>query len=463
MTEIPEDLHQLLKHHGQDHTLAFWPHLTPPERAQLVEQLQSINLEELTSLYARREETYPLPDLKRLRPLPRPDVSSPLNHERGLAENALRRGEIAFLVVAGGQGSRLGFEKPKGMYPIGPVTGRSLFHLFAQQILALRRRYQAALPFLVMTSPATHADTVRFFHEQHYFGLLPDDVWFFQQGTMPALDLETGKLLLEDRSRLFLSPNGHGGTLTGLASSGLLKRLMEQGIRTVYYFQVDNPLLKLADLPFLGRHLAQDAEVSTKVLAKQDPLEKVGNFVLLDGRLGIIEYSDLKEGLARQKDESGKLFFWAGNPAIHLFDVPFLHRLSHEAESIPWHVARKKVPHLDVSGRQVQPEENNALKFERFIFDVLPRAERWSITPILRAEEFEPLKNMTGPESPETVRQALIDQGARWLERAGVKVPRNDRGKPTQAIEIHPLFALDGEELAAKHPKVSWDGPVLLE
>lgn len=463
--DIPPDLYERLRHHGQEHTLGFWPQLGPAERSHLVEQLRALDLEELTQLYARREETYPLPDLHRLRPLPRPE-SSPARREqeRGIAEKALRAGEVAFLVVAGGQGSRLGFDKPKGMYPIGPVTPRTLFHICAQGILALRRRYQAPLPFLVMTSPATHADTVRFFSQQQFFGLPEKDVWFFQQGTMPALDLATGKLLLEAPGRLFLSPNGHGGTLTGLADNGLLGRLKQRGTRSIYYFQVDNPLVNLADLDFLGRHLAEEAEVSSKVIAKEYPLEKLGNFVLLDGRLGIIEYSDLTEDLARQKDEQGELFFWAGNPAIHLFDAGFLERLTRDAAGIPWHVAKKTVPCLDANGRLLPSEKNNALKFERFIFDVLPRAERWSIVPVSRAEEFEPLKNEKGTESPETVRQALTDQASRWLEKAGIKVPRDERGKPLQPIEMSPLCALDNAKLASRMPaKFGWDHPLVVE
>ncbi len=318
----------------------------------------------------------------------------------------MRAGAVAFLVVAGGQGTRLGFDKAKGLYPVGPITGKSLFQYHAEKVLALARRYGRPLPLLVMTSPATDAETRSFFAENRCFGLPSSDVWFFCQGTMPALDWATGKLLMEAPGRLFLSPNGHGGTLTGLADSGLLDRLEQDGFRTVYYFQVDNPMVDLADRVFVGKHLAHDAEVSTKVLPKRSPTEPVGNVVLQDGKCVILEYSDLDESLTRLTDAQGRPKLWAANPAIHMFDVGFLRRVLRDADSMPWHIAHKKVPHIDEQGRSVTPSANNAMKAERFIFDVLPLARRWTVLATTRAADFAPVKNATGEDSPATARGA---------------------------------------------------------
>src|SRR5262249_34738139 len=284
--------------------------------------------------------------------------------------------EVGVLLVAGGQGSRLGFEQPKGMFPIGPVSNKSLFQVHAEKVLALGRRYGRTPPFLVMTSPATDAETRQFFADRQNFGLPADGVWFFVQGTMPALDLVTGRLILEAPGRLFLSPNGHGGTLTALTESGLLDRLRRAGVRHVFYFQVDNPLVKVADPAFLGQHIAARSEASSKVIIKDGPLDKLGNLVLIDGRCSIIEYSDMPEAMARQTDGSGQLRFRAGSPAIHLFDAEFLCRVTQGATRIPYHVARKKVPFWDGS-QTVTPATENALKFELFVFDSLPLAERW--------------------------------------------------------------------------------------
>jgi len=446
MIHPPHDLQDKLTRHGQQHVLAWWPELTPPQQQSLVKQLQSIDLDLLQKLYAQREQKYALPARERIAPLPWPDDSAIEGH-RSLGENSIRAGQLAFLIVAGGQGSRLGFEHPKGMFPVGPVTHKSLFQIHAEKILALQRRFQVPIPLLVMTSPATHAETEAFFKEHRHFGLSAADVHFFCQGTMPALDLASGKLILQGKGELFLGPNGHGGTLTGLKESGLLRLLQNRGIRTIYYFQVDNPLVNLADFGFIGQHVAREAEISSKVVAKQAPTEKLGNFVLIDGRCSMIEYSDLPEDLARELDDQGRLRLWAGSPAIHLFDVAFLERVQ---ASMPWHLARKKVAFLNEAGQVVEPDKENALKFEMFIFDVLPLADRWTVVSTTRRREFEPLKNATGSESPDSVRQAISTLAADWLEQAGVTVPRDAQGHATVPIEISPLFALDPEELAAK-------------
>jgi UDP-N-acetylglucosamine/UDP-N-acetylgalactosamine diphosphorylase len=362
--------------------------------------------------------------------------------EAGL--DAITDGKVAYLVVAGGQGTRLGFDHPKGMFPIGPLSKKTLFQLHAEKVLALHRLSGARIPLLVMTSPATDAETRLFFKRKNYFRLPPQDVWFFCQGTMPAVDLETGRLLLEAPGRLCLSPNGHGGTITGLMDSGLLDRLGEMGVHTIYYFQVDNPLVNLADYLFIGRHIAAQAEVSSKVLPKTGPKEKVGNFLLVDGRCSMIEYSDLPDEWANETDDQGKLKFWAGNPAIHLFDVEFLRKITAQADRLPWHLARKKVPHLG----HANPETENALKFERFIFDILPHAERWTVLSTERADEFGPVKNKDGVDSPATAREMMCAQAGRWLGKAGIEVPQGAK------VEIRQLFALDEPELLEKADKI---------
>jgi UDP-N-acetylglucosamine/UDP-N-acetylgalactosamine diphosphorylase len=361
------------------------------------------------------------------------------------------------------------------MYPVGPVSNKTLFQLHAEKILALSRRYGEPLSLLVMTSPATHEETVAFFQEQRNFGFDSQRVRFFCQGTMPALDFDSGRLLLEAPDRLALSPNGHGGVLAALRDADLFRELDGCGVRTIFYFQVDNALTNLADVVFLGRHLAQRAEASSKVLPKRHPKEKMGNFVLVDGRCSIIEYSDLPDEWATMPDphpqplsrgERGdtQLFFWGGNAAIHLFDVAFLRSLSQQAEGIPWHLARKKVPFLATDGAIAQPERENALKFERFIFDVLPLADRWTVEATTRDRDFEPLKNLSGDDSPDTVRRALIHQAATWLEQAGVAVPRDPHGQPVHPVEISPLVALDAEELKRKlRPGLRVDRPLYID
>jgi UDP-N-acetylglucosamine/UDP-N-acetylgalactosamine diphosphorylase len=464
MISVPAELRQRLRQFDQEHVLRWWDNLADDQRRELLGQLQALDLEQLHRLYARRDEVFSLPAPERIQPIPvtRPGEISP--EARRLGEEALRRGEVACLVVAGGQGSRLGFEHPKGMFPIGPVSNKSLFQIHAEKVLALGRRYGRPLPLLVMTSPATDVETRAFFAQHRHFGLDPQQVWFFVQGTMPALDRATGRLLMESPGRLFTSPNGHGGTLLALAESGLLDRLRQRGVRQVFYFQVDNPLVKVADPAFVGYHRTVSSEASSKIVPKEGPGDKLGNLVLVDGGCSMIEYSDLPKELAQQRDAEGRLRFWVGSPAIHVFDVAFLEQVSRGETRIPFHVARKKVPYLDDAGQEVQPPTENAVKFEMFIFDALPRAERWAVVETSRREEFEPLKNATGPDSPESVCRAMSNLAGSWLERAGVAVPRRADGAVAVPLEISPLYALDAEELASKVDRsLKVQGPTYLE
>jgi UDP-N-acetylglucosamine/UDP-N-acetylgalactosamine diphosphorylase len=450
MTKVPEEVVQQLRKTGQEHVLAFWDRLSETERRELIDQLKNINFDHLRELYRQRDWAVSLPSVDKIEPVPVIQISDDSQSAREAGEVALRRGEIAVLVVAGGQGSRLGFDHAKGMFPISPVKNKSLFQIHAEKVLALSRRYGKPVPFLVMTSPATHGETERFFLQNNCFGLRKEDVALFCQGTLPALDMATGKLLLEKPGRIFTSPNGHGGVLTALADSGLLGRLRRQNIQHIFYFQVDNPLVHVADPIFLGHHLAANAQVSSKVVRKEGPADKLGNVVLIDGSCCIIEYSDLPESLGRQTDENGQLRIWAGSPAIHLFHLDFLTEITQAPGRIPYHVARKKVPHIDEKGKPVDPQRENALKFEMFIFDVLPMAQRWTVVETTREEEFVPLKNATGPDSPAFVRQAMSNQAGRWLEKAIVQVPKDADNNVTVPLEISPLFALDSDELAAK-------------
>jgi UDP-N-acetylglucosamine/UDP-N-acetylgalactosamine diphosphorylase len=463
MIGVPQELMQRLRAHKQEHVLAWWDQLNPGEQEKLVDQLQSIDFPRLRDLFRLRDQAQTLPPLSLIKPVRIDQLDRADQALVEMGEESLRRGEVAVLMVAGGQGSRLGFDHPKGMFPIGPVTKRSLFQIHAEKVLALSRHYGKPIPYLVMTSPATDAETKEFFQSNGNFGLPADEILFFQQGSMPALDLQSGKLLMESKGRLFLGPNGHGGTITALKTSGLLDRLEKQGIKNLFYFQVDNPLVEIADPLFLGHHLLQSAEVSSKAIPKDGPYDRLGNFVDLDGRCIIIEYSDLPESMATLKDDKGQLRFRAGSPAIHLFSLEFLRRVTQGQGSMPYHIAHKKVPYLDGNGEKVNPETENALKFELFIFDALPLANRWTVVEASRIEEFAPLKNATGADSPESARQAMSNLAAIWLEQAGVKVPRNPQGQAAVPLEVSPFFALDAKKLAARIDKgLKISGPLCL-
>jgi UDP-N-acetylglucosamine/UDP-N-acetylgalactosamine diphosphorylase len=365
---------------------------------------------------------------------------------RERARDSLAAGKIGVLLVAGGQGSRLGFDRAKGLYPIGPISRASLLQIHFEKALALTRRYGAAVPIYMMTSPVTHEEQLEFLEQHDRFGLPPEDVVLFCQGTMPAVEANTGKLLLAAKDALFLSPDGHGGTVAALAASGALADMRQRGIEHLFYLQVDNPLVPIGDLDFIGYHLLADSELTSVAISKQTPQDRLGVFVTLDGQMQVIEYSDLPEDVAAARDTAGALKFWAGSIALHMFSVAFLERARALKGALPFHIARKKVRYIDDGGQLIEPQQPNALKFERFIFDLLPQAKNAIVVEFSEADVFAPLKNASGAErdTPEYVRQFMVAQHRQWLEAAGTRVAE---GVP---VEIGPLWALDAEGVAAR-------------
>ncbi len=448
---------------GQGHVFAHWETLSPSEQTDLLAQTEALapRLEALTAAWRAATAHTSSDGPAQLSP---PEVVALPEHggkpeeiararARGL--ELLDAGRVAVFVVAGGQGTRLGFDGPKGVYPVGPVSDRTLFRLQAQKIEGWRRRTGRALPWYVMTSPATHAGTVEHFERESHFGLPREDVRIFQQETVPAFD-DDGRFFLETPSRIFENPGGHGGALKALLDSGALDDMDARGIDRVFYYQVDNPLAPLADPVFLGLHDLAGAEISCKVIRKDDPMEKVGIVARVDGRLGIVEYTELGDAERHLRDDDGQLVYWAGNIAIHCFDTQFVRRVAERADAwLPLHASRKKIPFVDVAGVRHEPTEPNGDKLERFVFDALPRAERVCVQEVRASEEFAPIKNAEGNDSPASARAALVDQYHAWLD--DTPVADELRG---QTIEIdHAVIdgAADAQALAADNPEVIRD------
>jgi UDP-N-acetylglucosamine/UDP-N-acetylgalactosamine diphosphorylase len=380
--------------------------------------------------------------------VPADSPDNPRYHRIG--EEALRRGEVAVLVVAGGQGTRLGYDGPKGEFPVTPIHNKPLFQVFAEQLLAHSRDAGKPIPWYIMTSDANDAATRAFFQKHNHFGYDPKNIFFFQQGMMPAFDLATGQMLLAEKDSLALSPDGHGGSLRALDRSGALADMRRRGVEHLSYFQVDNPLVHTIDPLFLGLHDLTASEMSSKTIPKAHALEKVGNFVLADGTLQVIEYSDLPDELAKQTNPDGSLRFNAGSIAIHALRVSFIERLNHGGQlNLPWHRAEKKVPFIDDSGNSIKPNQPNAIKLEQFVFDAIPLAQNPLVYETDRSEEFSPVKNAEGSDSPATCRRDQIRRSARWLRDAGVEVPAKE-GEPDALIEISPLFATSANQLKTR-------------
>ncbi len=447
-----------LKSAGQEHLLTFWHALHGPARKSLADQVDQVDLDLIKRLTSGGHTHEAWADLAQRATAPAAIRLTDRSHgdraasagQRG--EQALAAGEVGLIIVAGGQGTRLGFPHPKGMFPIGPLSEATLFQILLEKTLARGRAAGAAIPVYLMTSPATHEETVNYLAENKQFGLAAQDVTIFCQGTMPAIDARTHKLLLADRGTLCLSPDGHGGLLEALVESGGLADARRRGIRYLFYVQVDNPLVLIGDPEFLGYHIDSGSEVSTQVVAKKSLREKVGNVVTVDGKLQILEYSDLNplsDEIVGRRMPGGSPVFWAGNIAVHIFNLAFLEQVAESDEGLPFHFAHKAVPHIDpASGQQIEPEAPNALKFERFIFDLLPAAKKAIVYEVDAQAAFAPVKNAPGEASdtPESVQRQMISLARQWLAEAGAQVD------PQVTVEISPLLAQDATELAARIP-----------
>ncbi len=465
-----ESLRAKAKAHRQEPLFAFYDSLSPQSRQKLLNQIASIDFDLVDRLVAEHVKgAKPVPPAERLEPAPviaqpaTPEQKKAEQEARRSGEDALRTGRAACFLVAGGQGTRLGLRGPKGAFPIGPVTGRTLFQLHAEKILALRRRYNATVPWLIMTSDANDEDTRAFFGEHKYFNLGAESVRIFKQASLPAVGRDGG-ILMEAPDSIALSPNGHGGSIKAIYDSGSLEWIKSLGVDTIFYFQVDNVLTRIGDPAFIGHHVLARSEMSTKACRKRDWKEKVGILCLRNGKLTVIEYSDLPESLARETDAGGDLRFWAGNIAIHILDAGFIERLNQGGFQLPYHKAEKAIEAIGPDGCPVQlkPGEKNAIKFETFIFDALTAATRTVNVETKREEDFSPVKNAEGEDSPQTARRDMMELYARWLMAAGTAVPRKPDGSLDCRIEISPLTSLEGENLERVAPKAIAPGQTVV-
>lgn len=448
---------------GQSHVLTFYDELDEAQRQSLLAQIESVDWPELARLVETHVLARPEFELPQdVKPAPwypyEPTVELTDKYEtaRTLGEKMIRDGKVAAFTVAGGQGTRLGWPGPKGTFPATAIRKLSLFGVFAEYLQKIERKYDTTVAWYIMTSPINDADTRAFFKKHSYFGLDPRQVMIFPQAMMPAVDMRSGKVLMEDKATIALSPNGHGGSLKALYTSGAIADMQKRGVEQISYIQVDNPIVKVIDPLFIGLHAMDRAQMSSKMLPKREPLEKLGNFCLVDGKMTVIEYSDLPEELAHQRTPGGDLRFRAGSIAIHAIRVDFVASLNRSGRfSLPFHRAEKKVPYLDLSTLQtVRPDKPNAVKLEMFVFDALPMCESSIIYETSRREEFAPIKNADAtepgrivPDSPAHSLLLQTERNAAWLELHAVDIPRKADGAADCVIEISPLTAIESHDL----------------
>ncbi|KAJ5180821.1 hypothetical protein N7492_004031 [Penicillium capsulatum] len=465
-TEEFQELQKKYTDAGQGHVFAFVDELQPAEKTRLFHQLTNFDPSRINELAntalnppPKTEETAvtlePLPEVATASILDSDPADLKRWHEVGLKQVA--ENKVAAVLMAGGQGTRLGSSAPKGCFDIGLLSEKSLFQLQAERILKLQELARkvhgvesAIIPWYIMTSGPTRKPTEEFFEKHKYFGLEKSNVTIFEQGVLPCISNE-GKIMLESKGKAAVAPDGNGGIYLALVTSGVREDMRRRGIQHIHTFGVDNCLVKVGDPVFIGFSAAKDIDIATKVVRKRNATESVGLIVQKNGKPDVVEYSEIDQETAEAKDpkQPDVLKFRAANIVNHYYSFRFLESIENWVHKLPHHVARKKIPCVNPeNGDAVKPEKPNGVKLEQFIFDVFPLTplDKFASIEVLREEEFSPLKNArgTGEDDPDTSRADIMKQGQRWVEKAGAIVITDGEAF---GVEVSPLISYSGENL----------------
>ncbi|EFA08004.1 UDP-N-acetylhexosamine pyrophosphorylase-like Protein [Tribolium castaneum] len=452
--EIERKLRQL----DQSHLLQFFYKFSDEEKKNFLQHLQGLDLDASARLFERAKNCLDVaPDTEDMKPIPHSQFESEegcdgetLERYRIRGLEAIGAGEVGVLLLAGGQGTRLGVTYPKGMYSVGLPSGKTIFQIQAERIRRVQHLAKkhtgkgGKVTWYIMTSGPTDKMTETFLKSHNFFGLDPQNVVLFKQGLLPCFDFD-GKIILEAPNLVALAPDGNGGIYRALHVNGVLDDMRRRGVKYIHAHSVDNILTKVADPVFIGYFIEKGGDCAAKVVKKAGPTEAVGVVCQIKGRFQVVEYSEISEEKAHLRDEEGNLVYSAGNICNHLFTTVFLQRVSDEFEhELKLHVAKKKIPFVDETGQTVTPEKPNGIKIEKFIFDVFPFSDRFVTWEVPRKSEFSAMKNMdsVGKDCPSTARQDLLALHRTYIEKAG--------GVVSAEVEISPLLSYTGEELEAR-------------
>ncbi|KAJ1730475.1 UDP-N-acetylglucosamine pyrophosphorylase [Coemansia biformis] len=456
---------------GQGHVFKHFDDLDDEAAAGFFGQLATIDIERCNEFFDRTVRNPAPQDVAAaaIAPLESGSFGSMLDGAQAAAADAwreegmrlIRANKVAVILLAGGQGTRLGSSAPKGCYDIGLPSGKSLFQIQAERIRRLQQlasdgEHTATIPWLVMTSGPTSEPTRGAFEDAHFFGLRREDVFFFNQGVLPCFDFD-GKVMLEHPGRVAVAPDGNGGIYEALRLSGALDWLRSRGVEHIHSYCVDNCLVRVADPTFIGYAALRGAECGALVVPKKSWDESVGVICLRNSRFGVVEYSEISAETAQlTRAGTSELAYNAGNICNHYYSLDFLQkRVPGIEEQLEHHIAKKKIKCVDTeSGEQVAPTKPNGIKLERFVFDVFPFVDRMAILEVDRKDQFSPLKNApgSGSDCPETSRDDLIAQCIRFAEAAGARVQVPD-GSDGPRFEISPLVSYAGEGLESLRGK----------
>lgn len=401
------DVKKILEKYGQTHLLKYYNELSSENQDKLLNQINSIDFS-LLSLLDNKEHKVEKGKLEPLGALTINEIEQKKDEFLAAGLDAIRNGKVGAVLLAGGQGTRLGFDKPKGMLNVGINKTLYLFESLINNIMAVVKQADAWIPLFIMTSEKNNDDTVNFFEENNYFGYNKDYVSFFIQEMAPCVDYN-GKILLEAKDRVASSPNGNGGWFSSLKKAGLSDKIEKDGIEWLNVFAVDNVLQKIADPCFIGAVIATGSQSGAKVVSKAAPDEKVGVLCLEDGRPSIVEYYEMTEEMTTLRDESGRLAYNYGVILNYLFRVDSLE--DSVGKTLPVHVVEKKIPYIDENGSYIKPEKPNGYKFETLVLDMVHMQDNCLSYEVVRNKEFAPIKNKTGVDSLESARELMKENG----------------------------------------------------
>ena len=398
-----EEIRRTLKKYNQEHLLNFYEKLDEQKQGKLLEQIENIDFELINSLYdkTKKENVNENAKIEPIDFIDKYKLNENYKHYEEIGEKAIRAGKLAVVTMAGGQGTRLGHNGPKGTFDIGLDSHKSLFELLLDYIKEQNAKYNVQIPWFIMTSKENNQATVDFFEKNKYFGY-EKNIYFFIQGQLPMVDTE-GKILIGEDYLIKEAADGHGGVYESLVKSKMVDKMKELGIEWVFIGGVDNCLVKMVDPVLMGIAIDKGVTAAGKSVVKANPHEKVGAFCKKNGKPSVVEYSEITDEMAEATDENGELLYGESHILCNLFNISAIERMG--SEPLPYHSAFKKATYIDKDGNKVVPTSPNAFKFEAFLFDAFGEVDDMAILRVKREEEFAPVKNAEGVDSPETARE----------------------------------------------------------
>ncbi|XP_002162681.2 UDP-N-acetylhexosamine pyrophosphorylase [Hydra vulgaris] len=463
-------LESLLRPYGQEHLLTFWNELSEDQQLNFEKDLRSIDFSCISDLKKCTDELAKESDTDELIECLPEDIcvkksAASLELQQKWWDDGLKQiseGLSAVLLLAGGQGTRLGVSYPKGMYNVGLPSGKTLYQIQAERILKLQQLAEVKyskpsfIRWYIMTSEATLSATCEYFALHNYFGLKPENIVIFEQNLVPCLTFD-GKIILASKDHIAKSPDGNGGLYGALLKNNIIDDFEKHNVKNVQVYCVDNILVKVADPSFTGFCIERGLECCNKVIEKTDPKEAVGVVCKLKGKYQVVEYSEISKETAEKRSSDGRLLYKHSNICLHYFTVEFLKKvISEHLNELPYHIAKKKIPFVDLSsGVYVEPKSPNGIKLEKFVFDVFPFSSNFAVFEVERSEEFSPLKN--GPSesvcSPSSCKNDVSDLHLKYLLNAGA-ILKQENGKTDFLCEVSPLVSYGGEGLSDYNGKV---------